>query len=155
MKPLKLAASVFIMLLIVLGITSETMADISNAALLYLRIAPGARAAGMGEAYVAVADDATSTHWNPAGLGASPLADSWEITNAPSDYQPLKAMTSLKARAGSDYLAYDIWVISNKGLARSDNKKWFLLINLLNHKFARNQIIVHSSFTTVLKPWQV
>lgn len=28
----------------------------------------GTRAAGMGEAFVAVADDATSIYWNPAGM---------------------------------------------------------------------------------------
>lgn len=34
----------------------------------FLTIAPGARAGGMGEAHVAVADDAYATYWNPAGL---------------------------------------------------------------------------------------
>ncbi len=36
---------------------------------LFLLIAPGARAGGMGEAQVAVADDSYATYWNPAGLG--------------------------------------------------------------------------------------
>ena len=35
---------------------------------IFLLIAPGARQGGMGEAFVAVADDATATWWNPAGL---------------------------------------------------------------------------------------
>jgi hypothetical protein len=34
----------------------------------------GARALGMGGAFVAVADDATATHWNPAALAAGELA---------------------------------------------------------------------------------
>ncbi|MEW6618480.1 MAG: PorV/PorQ family protein [bacterium] len=34
----------------------------------YLRIGVGARALGMGGAYVAVCDDASATYWNPAGL---------------------------------------------------------------------------------------
>jgi long-subunit fatty acid transport protein len=33
-----------------------------------LKIAPGARAVGMGEAFVATADDATALYWNPAGI---------------------------------------------------------------------------------------
>jgi len=33
-----------------------------------LKIGVGARAAGMGEAYVAIADDATAVYWNPAGI---------------------------------------------------------------------------------------
>ncbi|MDQ7054110.1 MAG: PorV/PorQ family protein [candidate division KSB1 bacterium] len=34
----------------------------------FLLITPGARANGMGEAFVAIANDATATYWNPAGL---------------------------------------------------------------------------------------
>lgn len=34
----------------------------------FLKIGPGARAVGMGEAFVAIADDATALYWNPAGL---------------------------------------------------------------------------------------
>ncbi|MCP4548956.1 MAG: UPF0164 family protein [bacterium] len=34
-----------------------------------LQIPPGARANGLGQAYVALADDATAAWWNPAGLG--------------------------------------------------------------------------------------
>jgi F plasmid transfer operon protein TraF len=35
----------------------------------------GARAQGMGGAFVAVADDATATYWNPAGLALVPVFD--------------------------------------------------------------------------------
>jgi hypothetical protein len=41
---------------------------VSESACLFLLISPGARAAGMGEAFVAVADDASAVFWNPAGL---------------------------------------------------------------------------------------
>ncbi len=37
---------------------------------IFLRLGNGARASGMGEAYTAVADDATSIYWNPAGMSA-------------------------------------------------------------------------------------
>ncbi len=40
-----------------------------EAAAPFLLIAPGARAGGLGEANVALADDAYATYWNPAGLG--------------------------------------------------------------------------------------
>lgn len=39
-----------------------------EAAAEFLLIAPGARAGGMGEANVAIANDATAAYWNPAGL---------------------------------------------------------------------------------------
>ena len=41
----------------------------SEAGAIFLLIAPGARAGGMGEAQVAVANDAYASYWNPAGLG--------------------------------------------------------------------------------------
>ncbi|MDD5087815.1 MAG: PorV/PorQ family protein [bacterium] len=44
-------------------------ASVSQATLIFLKIAPGARPAGMGEAFVAISDDASATWWNPAGLG--------------------------------------------------------------------------------------
>jgi len=39
-----------------------------EATVLFLVINPGARQGGMGEAGVALADDATAIYWNPAGL---------------------------------------------------------------------------------------
>lgn len=58
----------FLMLVaLVVGAAAPAFA-VSEAAVLSLMISPGARAAGMGEAFVALADDATATFWNPAGL---------------------------------------------------------------------------------------
>lgn len=45
------------------GATNE-----SQAAVLFLLIEPGAKQAGMGEAYSAIADDASAGYYNPAGL---------------------------------------------------------------------------------------
>ncbi|MEW5925523.1 MAG: hypothetical protein AB1746_16195, partial [Candidatus Zixiibacteriota bacterium] len=64
---------IIIIALALISFSANAYAQISSAAVLFLRIAAGARAAGMGEAYVAIADDATATHWNPAGLGQYPL----------------------------------------------------------------------------------
>ncbi len=58
---------VLLMLLIITGFAQQSYA-VSEAAVLFLMISPGARAAGMGEAFVAIADDATAVFWNPAGL---------------------------------------------------------------------------------------
>ena len=57
-----------LVLIMVLFITSTQVYAVSEAAVLFLLISPGARAAGMGEAFVALADDATAVFWNPAGL---------------------------------------------------------------------------------------
>ncbi len=137
-------------LLLVVGTATESFANISNAAVLFLRIAPGSRPAGMGDAFVANADDATATHWNPAGLGTYPMADSWHEVKLPSagndklDSQAdmpadsivvelpagagpeyIRAFAPLKSGAGRDYLGYELGVITRDGLARYDNKRWY------------------------------
>ncbi len=108
------------------AVVTESSADISNAAVLFLRIAPGARPAGMGEAFVAIADDATATHWNPAGLGSYPLSDSWKESRIPEDLKPISALTALRKEGGTGYMAYDLWALTAKGVARYDNKDWYL-----------------------------
>lgn len=55
-------------LLVGSGVYSTCALAQTDAGLLYLMIKPGARAAGSGEAFVATADDATATYYNPAGL---------------------------------------------------------------------------------------
>jgi hypothetical protein len=51
---------------------STRAADPGETGLAFLKIGVGARAAGMGEAYVAVAQDPTATYWNPAGIANAP-----------------------------------------------------------------------------------
>ncbi|MAF27354.1 MAG: hypothetical protein CME07_05760 [Gemmatimonadetes bacterium] len=55
----------------VLSHTPASAASPGDTGLAFLKIGVGARAAGMGEAYVAVAQDATSQHWNPAGIATA------------------------------------------------------------------------------------
>lgn len=60
--------TVVLVLLLAMGLSVSSSFAQSEAAVLFLLISPGARAAGMGEAFVAVADDATAVYWNPGGL---------------------------------------------------------------------------------------
>ncbi len=55
-------------LIIIFAITTFGFAQ-SEAGSIFLLIAPSARAGGMGEAHVGLADDAYASYWNPAGLG--------------------------------------------------------------------------------------
>lgn len=64
-------------LLTLAGGVNGVQAGVAEATAIFLLIAPGARAGGMGEAFVAVSDDATTTWWNPAGLA---FLDSRELT---------------------------------------------------------------------------
>lgn len=58
---------VIVLLTIMTFQPSQTSAQ-SEAGGIFLLIPPGARAGGMGEAHVAVANDAYASYWNPAGL---------------------------------------------------------------------------------------
>jgi len=64
---------------LLLGASTDTQAQssFSNHNAPYLRMGVGARALGMGGAFVGVADDATAAYWNPAGLAWS---SGWEFT---------------------------------------------------------------------------
>ncbi len=55
-------------LLVPLGASAEPYAEAGSAGLAFLKVGVGARAVGMGEAFVAAADDATALYWNPAGI---------------------------------------------------------------------------------------
>lgn len=49
---------------------ARALASTGEAGFAFLKLGVGARPMGMGSAYVAVADDPTALHWNPAGLAA-------------------------------------------------------------------------------------
>jgi len=55
-----------VMVLAAIASTASAQVSIGGAQSLYIQ--PGARPAGMGDCFVAVADDASAVSWNPAGL---------------------------------------------------------------------------------------
>ena len=63
---LKIFSLIFIVA-VLFGLNTENYAQ-SEAGVLFLLISPGVRADGMGEAFVAIADDASAIYWNPGGL---------------------------------------------------------------------------------------
>lgn len=104
--------------------SSICRADVSRSGVLFLRIAAGARAAGMGEAFVAIADDATATHWNPAGLGNYPLTSTWLEYPLPSRFE-LKSIALLRNDVPElNYQRYDVWAISDFDLFRLHRSGW-------------------------------
>lgn len=56
------------MLIATMTTTGFSAESAAGTGLAFLKLGAGSRAAAMGEAYTAIADDASSTFWNPAGL---------------------------------------------------------------------------------------
>ena len=67
-KGMRYMKQVILILLIIMCACQAFAADPGSAAVPFLRISPGARPAGLGESFVAVANDANATYWNPSGL---------------------------------------------------------------------------------------
>lgn len=68
MSRLRLAGLIGLALAVMLSGFAGKAHAVSEAAAPSLIIPPGARADGLGQSYVAIADDPTAIYWNPAGL---------------------------------------------------------------------------------------
>ena len=65
----KLLCGVIPVLFLILAVSPVSFAGVD--AMPHLRLGAGARSIGLGGAFTAIADDATATVWNPAGLGSA------------------------------------------------------------------------------------
>ncbi len=113
-----------LVILIALVLSASAAAQVSQTAVQFLLIAPGARAGGMGETFVAISDDATAVHWNPAGLGRYPLSGTWLALEAASQ-DTINGLVLVKNNLPeTNYRQYDIWGLVNNRLAKWDGEKW-------------------------------
>ena len=66
--------NILILLFLIINLTNgfagndKNVSKVGTTGAPFLEIEPGARAIGMGGAFVSIADDATSIYWNPAGM---------------------------------------------------------------------------------------
>lgn len=65
----KLLCGLIPLLFLILAVVPVSFAGVN--AMPHLRLGAGARSIGLGGAFTAIADDATATVWNPAGLGSA------------------------------------------------------------------------------------
>ncbi len=115
-----------LVILIALALSASATAQVSQTAVQFLLIAPGARAGGMGETFVAISDDATAVHWNPAGLGRYPLNGTWMDLEA-SSQDTINGLVLVKNNLPeTNYRQYDIWGLVNNRLAKWDGEKWII-----------------------------
>ncbi|MCI0329390.1 MAG: PorV/PorQ family protein [candidate division Zixibacteria bacterium] len=105
---------------------SETVrASLRQAGALSLRISTGTRPAGMGDAFVGLADDYTATHFNPAGLGRYPMSPDWITYSAPAGRGPIRQLALLRNNVPEqNYKRYDIWAVVGNELFRWDGVQW-------------------------------
>ncbi len=113
-----------LVILLLLAMSALAAAQVSQTAVQFLLIAPGARAGGMGETFIAISDDATAVHWNPAGLGRYPLTASWlDFNSAPGD--TIQSLSMVKNNLPeNNYRQYDLWSIINGHLTKWDGAHW-------------------------------
>ncbi len=74
MKKQKLLCGLIPLLFVILAVSPICFAQDDNSAVNawpHLRLGAGARSIGLGGAFTAIAEDATATVWNPAGLGSA------------------------------------------------------------------------------------
>ena len=69
-RPIRLMIAAAVAAWILLPLAAAHASDPGSAGVLFLRVGMGARAAGMGEAFVGVAEDASSVYWNPGAMSA-------------------------------------------------------------------------------------
>ncbi|OGC91002.1 MAG: hypothetical protein A2W25_07955 [candidate division Zixibacteria bacterium RBG_16_53_22] len=120
---MKLCKLAVVLTLLLAGTAS---AQVGRTGVPFLLIAPGARAAGMGEAFIAISDDATAVHWNPAGLGKYPLTGSWLNFRA-GDNDTIQSVVLVKNNLPeNNYRQYDMWGLVNSRLAKWDGRKWVM-----------------------------
>lgn len=67
-RPAFVLAGVFVLFVSPLSLKAQVVNGPGTTSVDFEKIGMGARAAGMGDAFTAVADDATAMYWNPAGL---------------------------------------------------------------------------------------
>lgn len=106
--------------------TAQTVwASLRQAGALSLRISTGTRSAGMGDAFVGLADDYTAMHFNPAGLGRYPMSPDWLTHPLPKGLGPVRQIALLRNNVPDmNYQRFDIWALAGNGLFRWDGVQW-------------------------------
>jgi hypothetical protein len=108
--------TVFLLILLL-----STLAFSRASAVITLEMPVGARQLGMGESGVALADDANTLYYNPAGLAFGPLANEWELSREWKG----KFYTAFAARNRRGFLTRnEVWAGTVNGILHFDGQVW-------------------------------
>ena len=103
---------------------SVVQAYVGQSSIITLVFPYGARSTGLGETSTGVADDASATFYNPAGLGQEPLASTWKHHNPESDSAENFVAVASRSKDGLGN-KQRIWIASDKGtLKRFNGRIW-------------------------------
>ncbi len=120
----KILSTIYVPLFVVpciFAVYKNVKAGVGESAVITLVFPPGARSTGTGEAFTGLSDDAAATFLYPAGLGLSPLANSWKKYLVDQNY----FITALASKKKREFGARStIWAGTNKGLLRYNGKLW-------------------------------
>lgn len=102
--------------------TSDTLAAIGQSAIITLSFPFGARSTGLGETFTGIADNVDATYYNPAGLGQSPLSNTWKAHYPLSD----ATLTAIVAKQKRTFGKKEkVWVGTSKnGILLYNGKVW-------------------------------
>jgi len=104
----------------------------------------GARQLGMGESGVALADDANTLYYNPAGLAFGPVSNEWELS-LPSPKPNTAHFTALAARTRKGFLSRsEVWGGGVGGLRHFNGREWLNYLPVLLEGNAKVRDVVRT-----------
>lgn len=107
--------------LIIISGNLTLAADSGSNGLAFLKVDVGARAAAMGGAFTAIANDATAAYYNSAGLAASEK-NNLMLTHHAGIVDITQDFAAVKFRAGSHHLAFSVNVYNIPGIEIRDEQ---------------------------------
>ena len=122
----KLLCGIITVSFLILAVSPICFAEGEVNAMPHLRLGAGARSIGLGGAFTAIAEDATATVWNPAGLGsAADLSLNFSTQKLSLDRNHnFIAITKTLGSYGAVGLAATNFGVSNFGLSNVDSNSY-------------------------------
>lgn len=140
-----------IILILIVSASNLFAVDGGQVGFSFLKIGIDARAAAMGEAYTALANDASATYWNPAGL-ASAESPSAVLTHNEWIQDITHNFAAVHLIQGDHNIAFSLNIISVPGIEIRDETPTESPIGVAS---AQNMYLGMSYATTLMNEWSI